>query len=259
MVKKDLSTTDAWSELKQHTSARIALGRAGGSLTTAEWLAFKLAHAKARDAVHCEFDCDALTEQMQCLKYKALLVQSQIKNRALYLQRPDLGRYLDAQSIPLLQAEKKPYDVVFIISDGLSATAIHAHAVKLLQLLLPRLNTASWSIAPLVIVRFGRVALQDPIGEHIGAKIAVILIGERPGLSSPDSLGAYLVYKPKHGNTDANRNCVSNIRPAGLDYDKAADTIAYLLEQARQRKISGIELKDERRVLEDLDQHIADT
>ena len=254
MAKKTVSTIDPWSNLKQYTSARIALGRAGGSLTTAEWLDFKLAHAKARDAVHCEFDSDVLVNELQNLNKKVLLVNSQVKNRAEYLQRPDLGRRLSAESVSILEKEKQPSDLVFIVSDGLSATAIHDHATNLLKILLPRLCEMSWAIAPLVIARFGRVGLEDDIGALIGAKIAVILIGERPGLSSPDSLGAYLVYNPKSGNTDADRNCVSNIRPAGLDYEKAADTLFYLLEQARQRKLSGVKLKDNRCVLPEGDQ-----
>ncbi len=250
MAKKIGCTTDSWSNLKQYTDARIALGRAGGSLSTKDWLDFKLAHAKARDAVHCEFNCDDLVKQLQKLDNKILLVNSQVKNRLEYLQRPDLGRFLDDPSISLLKAEKKPADVVFIICDGLSATAVHAHASNLLGILLPALSHLSWSIAPLVIAKFGRVALEDPIGFLMGVKIAVILIGERPGLSSPDSLGAYLVFNPKPGNTDADRNCVSNIRPAGLDYQKAADTLFYLLNQVRQRKYSGVQLKDKRIVMD---------
>jgi len=248
-VKKTLSITDPWFDLKQHTSARIALGRAGGSLTTAEWLNFKLAHARARDAVQCEFDCHGLIKQLQQLGGKVLLVQSLVKNRAQYLQRPDLGRRLNSESRSILEDKKQSSDLVFIVSDGLSATAVHAHATNLLKLLLPKLYKSSCSIAPLVVARFGRVALQDEIGAFLGAKIAVILIGERPGLSSPDSLGAYLVHHPQSGNTDANRNCVSNIRPLGLDYEKAADTIFYLLTQARQRKLSGVKLKDDRQLL----------
>jgi len=249
MANKITSNKDPWSDLKQYTSARIALGRAGGSLTTTEWLDFKLAHAKARDAVHCVFKSDVLEKELQNLGHKVLIVESQATNRAEYLQRPDLGRCLDSNSILQLKKEQQPSDVVFIISDGLSATAVHAHATNFLSRLLPRLSS-SWSIAPIVIARFGRVALEDQIGVLIGAKIAVILIGERPGLSSPDSLGAYFVYQPKTGNTDANRNCVSNIRPDGLDYEKATDTLFYLLGQAKQRKLSGVNLKDNRQLLE---------
>lgn len=253
MEKKSTANTDKWSHLKQYTNARIAIGRSGGSLTTSEWLNFKLAHAKARDAVHCRFDSVMLANELQSLSNKILLVDSQVKSRAEFLQRPDLGRRLDNKAIALLEAEKAPSDIVFIISDGLSANAIHAHASKLLTLLLPQLIASSWSIAPLVVARFGRVALEDEIGTLLGAKIAVILIGERPGLGSPDSLGAYLVYQPKRGNTDANRNCISNIRPAGLVYTKAADTMLYLLDQARQRKLSGVKLKDTRQLLEERD------
>lgn len=249
MEKKTGLTTDPCSLLKRYTSARIAIGRTGGSVTTNEWLNFKLAHAKARDSVHCEFNSEVLVNELKNLGDKVLVVDSQIKNRAEYLQRPDLGRRLDSRSIRILEAESQPSEVVFIVCDGLSATAIHSHATQLLTLLLSRINSKSWSIAPLMIARFGRVALEDEIGALIKAKIAVMLIGERPGLSSPDSMGAYLVYNPKCGNTDADRNCVSNIRPEGLDYESAADTIIYLLEHAMKRKLSGIKLKDDRRIL----------
>lgn len=254
MSKKVTQTVDPWSDLRQFTTARIAIGRAGGSLTTAEWLDFKLAHAKARDAVHCEFKPDLLVKDLQGLSNSVLTLESQAKSRAEYLQRPDLGRCLDAASITKVKNQNLSADIVFIVSDGLSATAVHAHAANLLKRLLPRLQSASWSIAPLVIARFGRVALEDEIGALIKAKIAVILIGERPGLSSPDSLGVYLVYGPKKGNTDADRNCISNIRPEGLGYEKAADTIVYLLDQARQRKLSGVQLKDNRQLLENGDE-----
>ena len=251
MDKSEVSMIDPWSDLKQYTSARIAIGRSGGSLTSNEWLDFKLAHAKARDAVHCEFASDILVSELEKLNKKVLVVNSQIKNRREYLQRPDLGRRLDNKSIETLTIEKQSSDLAVIVCDGLSASAVHAHTSNLLTILLPRLNTSNWTIAPLVIARFGRVALQDEIGSLIGAKMAIILIGERPGLSSPDSLGAYLVYHPKPGNTDADRNCVSNIRPKGLDYGKAADTIFYLLEQAKQRGLSGVKLKDNRQLLEE--------
>ena len=250
MTNKTGLPSDPWSDLKQYTSARIALGRAGGSLATKDWLDFKLAHAKARDAVHCEFHCETLVNELKSLGNKILLVDTQVNNRKEYLQRPDLGRCLDAESIPILEAEKQSSDLVFIVSDGLSATAIHNHATNFLSIVLHKLRLSTWSLAPLIIARFGRVALEDEIGTLIGAKIAVILIGERPGLSSPDSLSAYLVYNPKRGNTDANRNCISNIRPAGLDYEKAADTLIYLLNQARLRKTSGVKLKDNRQLLE---------
>ena len=243
---------DPWGDLKKYTLARIALGRAGGSLSTREWLDFKLAHAKARDAVHCEFNSEKLLADLKVFGYEIRVVGSQVSNRTTYLQRPDLGRRLNKESVAIIKAERVKTDLVFIISDGLSATAVHAHAANLLKLLLPKFNPLFWTIAPLIIARFGRVALEDEIGALIGAKTAVILIGERPGLGSPDSLGAYIVYNPRRGNTDADRNCVSNIRSAGLDYSQAADTLFYLLDQAKRRKLSGIKLKDDRKILEKL-------
>ena len=246
MAEKDIIAIDPWGDLKEYTSARIALGRAGGSLKTNDWLDFKLAHAKARDAVHCDFDAETLVNELQAEHESVLLLRSRVKNRAEFLKRPDLGRRLDESSKSMLLANARATDLVFIISDGLSATAVHSHASRLLSLLTPKLLKAGWSTAPIIVVRFGRVAIEDEIGALLAVKTALILIGERPGLGSPDSLGAYLVHKPKLGNTDANRNCVSNIRPAGLDYEAAADTIFYLLSEAKKRQLSGVELKDER-------------
>lgn len=252
MAKQPISTLDPWGDLKKYTAARIALGRAGGSLPTSEWLNFKLAHAKARDAVHCEFNSEKLLADLKILGYEMRVVNSQVNNRAIFLQRPDLGRRLNKESVAIIEAEKAQTDLVFIISDGLSATAVHANAANLLKRLLPKFNPMFWTIAPLIIAHFGRVALEDEIGALIGAKTAVMLIGERPGLGSPDSLGAYIVYNPRRGNTDADRNCVSNIRPAGLDYSQAADTLFYLLDQAKRRKLTGVKLKDDRKTLEGL-------
>ncbi len=252
MSDSNISLNDPWFNLKAFTSARIALGRAGGSLRTDDWLDFKLAHAKARDAVHHEFDSDALVKKLMPINGAVLLLESQVKDRSRYLTRPDLGRCLDAGSQQLLRNNVASYEVVFIVSDGLSAMAADKHAKAVLALLLPRLIGLNWRIAPLLVARFGRVAVEDEIGALIGAKMAVILIGERPGLGSPDSLGAYVVHKPQIGNTDANRNCVSNIRPAGLSYEKAADTLLYLLTEAKRMQLSGIGLKDERVFTDDL-------
>ncbi|PHS72171.1 MAG: ethanolamine ammonia-lyase [Cycloclasticus sp.] len=251
MTNKKRLVRDAWANLKRFTSARIALGRTGGSLKTNDWLDFKLAHAKARDAVHCEFDTQALAKELSNINNTTLLVSSCVKDRAEFLKRPDLGRFLDGSSKQLLceRIEKKS-DLVIVVSDGLSATAVHAHVVNLLSKLMPQLQDANWSVQPVVIARYGRVAIEDEIGALLGAQIALILIGERPGLSAPDSLGAYLVYNPRTGNTDANRNCVSNIRPAGLGYQKATDTLFYLLSEIKRRHISGVELKDERSLVD---------
>lgn len=242
-------TLDPWSPLRAGVGARIALGRAGGSLPTHEWLDFKSAHAAARDAVHNVFDADQLAGEIAKLGEQTLVVGSAAPDRATFLQRPDLGRRLDAPSQQLLEAFVPPPerpDLAVVVSDGLSALAVHTQAVPLLAELLPLLRNGGWRLAPIVVARFGRVALQDQVGSLLGARLSLMLIGERPGLGSPDSLGAYLVYDPKPGNTDANRNCVSNIRPEGLPIPAAAETIAYLLNEARQRQLSGVQLKDQR-------------
>lgn len=242
-------TPDAWRELRGATPARIALGRAGGSLPTCEWLAFKSAHAAARDAVHNVFDAERLAAETISLGLETVIVDSAAADRTIYLQRPDLGRRLEESSRQRLERLRRPdapYDLAIIISDGLSALAIHRQAAPLLAEVVPALQSEAWRLAPVVIARFGRVALEDEIGALLGADLALMLIGERPGLGSPDSLGAYVVYGPRLGNTDANRNCVSNIRPEGLPPRAAAETIKYLLSEARRRKLSGVPLKDER-------------
>ncbi len=227
--------------------ARIALGRAGGSLPTREWLDFKSAHAAARDAVHFPFDGEQLASEIASLGTEVVIVSSAATDRRTYLERPDLGRQLDVPSRHALQQLKVDagFDLAIIVSDGLSAIAVQRQVRPLLEVLLPKLRQDAWSLAPVIVASFGRVALQDEIGERLGVRLALILIGERPGLGSPDSLGAYLVFGPRVGNTDANRNCVSNIRPEGLSHAAAADTIYYLLCEARSRRISGIQLKDQ--------------
>ncbi len=244
---------DPWGQLKQYTSARIALGRSGGSTPTPECLDFKLAHARARDAVHEHFEINQLAAEIEMLGIDTLLVNTRACDRTIFLKRPDLGRRLDSTSENLMKQHARRYDLVILVSDGLSALAAHRQTKTLLAKLLPTLREDRWTLAPIVLARFGRVALQDPVGELLHAKIALILLGERPGLSSPDSLGAYFVFNPRLGNTDAQRNCVSNIRPEGLSPPAAADTLYYLLSQAKSRGISGIELKDERKpILESL-------
>ncbi|HEX2477551.1 MAG TPA: ethanolamine ammonia-lyase subunit EutC [Lacipirellulaceae bacterium] len=249
MDHNTLITRDAWTKLRSATPARIALGRAGGSLPTSEWLDFKSAHAAARDAVHCEFDAEELAAQINALGVEVIVVDSAADNRHTYLQRPDLGRRLNERSRYELQELPRPqaaFDLAIIISDGLSALSVHRQAAPLLSALLARLRAGVWHLAPIIVARFGRVALQDEVGQVLGAQLALMLIGERPGLGSPDSLGAYLVHNPRPGNTDANRNCVSNIRPEGLPHEAAAETIHYLLTEARQRRLSGVQLKDQR-------------
>jgi ethanolamine ammonia-lyase small subunit len=244
-------TRDCWINLRSATSARIALGRAGGSLPTHEWLDFKSAHAAARDAVHCEFEAERLAIEIRALGLhdEVIVVESTAADRHTYLQRPNLGRRLDEPSrfrLQQLPPPETPPDLAIVVSDGLSALAAQRQVVPLLAKLLPRLRGDAWHLAPIIVARFGRVALQDEIGQVLGAKIALILIGERPGLGAPDSMGAYLVYGPRPGNTDASRNCVSNIRPEGLRHAAAAETIHYLLTEARRRRLSGVQLKDQR-------------
>jgi ethanolamine ammonia-lyase small subunit len=218
-------------------------------LPTREWLDFKSAHAAARDAVHCVFDAEQLAAEVRALGVDVVVVESAAGDRHTYLQRPDLGRRLDERWRYELQELPRPqaaFDLAIVVSDGLSALAVHRQAAPLLAALLPRLRAGAWQLAPIVIARFGRVALQDEVGQVLSAQLALMLIGERPGLGSPDSLGAYLVYNPGPGNTDANRNCVSNVRPEGLPHEAAAETIHYLLTEARMRRLSGVQLKDQR-------------
>ena len=218
-------------DLRSFTPARVALGRTGHSLPTAELLRFQLDHALARDAVFQELDPASLG-------IPHLLLRSSARDRATYLRRPDLGRSLSEESRPLLQ--RGDYDAAIVIVDGLSAPAIHHHALPFLDALRPYL--AEWRLAPLSIVLQGRVAIGDEIGDLLGAKLVVVLIGERPGLTSPDSLGVYLTWDPRPGRTDAERNCISNIRTEGIAYAVAARQLSFLMQQSRLRRISGIHL-----------------
>jgi ethanolamine ammonia-lyase small subunit len=237
--------TNPWRMLRRFTPARIALGRAGDSLPTAALLEFGLAHAQARDAVYESLDLPAIQEQLAAAGFGCLTVHSAASDRAHYLHRPDAGRRLDEASSALLQrnAAGTAPDVVFVIADGLSATAAMRHAVPLLQAL--RLRLQGQIIAPVVVAQQARVALGDEIGELLGAAQVVVLIGERPGLSSPYSLGVYLTQAPRLGRTDAERNCISNVRPEGLRVEQAAYRLALLLEGARRLGRSGVDLKDE--------------
>lgn len=239
---------DPWAELRRHTPARIALGRAGTSLPTAEWLRFAAAHAQARDAVHQPLDVPALQATLAADGWPTQVVASQAADRATYLRRPDLGRRLDEASAARLRgvaaAQAAPPDLVIVLGDGLSALAVQAQAPGLLAALRPALAGA-FTLAPLVIATQARVALADAVGALLGARLALILLGERPGLSAPDSLGAYLTFDPQPGRSDAQRNCISNIRPEGLDSATAAHRIAWLLGEARRRRLSGVALKDD--------------
>ncbi len=219
------------------TQARILLGRAGQGLPTRALLDFQLDHARARDAVHAVFDPVGVAA---AIARPAITVRSQAGDRATYLRRPDLGRLLDEGDVARLPATGDTLAIV--IADGLSATAVHAHAASVVTALLARLS--GWSVAPIVLVEQGRVAIGDAIGAALGVELVVILIGERPGLSAPDSLGAYITWQPRPGRQDSERNCVSNIRPPhGLGYEAAADDIAALLVAARQLRLSGVALK----------------
>lgn len=240
----DFLEKNPWNALRQFTNARIALGRAGNSLPTAPLLAFNLSHAQARDAVHHPLDTDVLHEQLRAQNFKTLDVHSAAPDREHYLRRPDLGRRLSDESREALkQLTVDSPEVVFVIADGLSAFAASKQSIPLLQAV--RTKLTDWKIGPVVVARQARVALGDEIGELLGAKLVVMLLGERPGLSSPDSLGIYLTYAPKVGCSDAQRNCISNVRPEGLDYPAAAHKLHYLLTHARRLGVTGIGLKDD--------------
>ncbi|MFZ4771078.1 MAG: ethanolamine ammonia-lyase subunit EutC [Ferruginibacter sp.] len=245
--KQLIVQSDPWQALRSVTDARIALGRTGVSIPLAESLAFKLAHANARDAVYNLLDKELLIEGIQKLNHPLLLLHAAAANRQQYLQRPDYGRRLNEASIKIMEQEKadKPYDICISIADGLSATAVNNHAIPLLFLLMPLLKNAGFSMAPVCIIEQGRVAISDQTGQLSPASLSLILLGERPGLSSPDSLGAYLTYNPLPGNTDALRNCISNIRPGGLSVELAAQKIYFLIKESLRLKLSGVPLKDE--------------
>ena len=246
--RAELDSSDSWRRLRQVTPARVALGRAGGSLPTRELLDFQLAHALARDAVHQAFDAGQLERHLAALGQPVIHLATQAADRQTYLLRPDLGRRLSAKSQERLAtfSQGRSFDMSIVLSDGLSALAAQRQIPALLAELLPLLTRNGLTLAPLAIVPFARVALQDVVGDALHAKLSLIFLGERPGLGSPDSLGAYLVFNPRVGNTDANRNCVSNIRPEGFPPAAAAQLIHYLLTQSLQRQLSGVGLKDDR-------------
>lgn len=232
--------------LRSMTPARIALGRIGASLPLNEVLALQAAHALARDAVHLPLDPAPLLEWMNARGLQSLMAQSAATSREIYLRRPDLGRRLDADSrVRLAQADRGAHDLVIVVADGLSAAAVHRQACPFLDSFLPLGATCGWRMAPIVIARQARVALGDEIADGLGARAVLVLIGERPGLSSPDSLGAYLTLNRAGAKTDADRNCVSNIRPEGLAPQQAAGKVARLLAAAFARGMTGVGLKDE--------------
>ncbi len=233
---------DPWAFLQSLTTARIGLPRSGASLATRPLLEFRLAHAQARDAVHDGLDVEGLAAVIRPLS-ETVVVDSAASDRRTYLMRPDLGRRLGDAACPALGRHAGDYDLAIVLADGLSARAVAAHAQPVLAALLPRL--AGWRLAPVTIVRQGRVAAGDAVALALGARAVVVLIGERPGLSAPDSLGAYLTWGPQPGTTDAERNCLSNIRAGGLDHEVAAAAIARLLAAMRQLGRSGVTLKDD--------------
>lgn len=249
LIKQQNIIEDNWQSLKAFTAARIALGRTGSSIPLKETLQFKLAHAHARDAVYSTLNEMDLINDLQQFNLPIHVLHSKAKDRHEYLQRPDLGRLLTDLSIGHLKDGNNGFDIALILADGLSATAINHHAVPLLQLLMPLLQQANFSISPINIVHQGRVAIGDEIGSLLKAKVSLLLIGERPGLSSPDSMGAYLTYQPSIGLTDDSRNCISNIRTEGLSYQTAALKIFYLVKESLRLKVSGVTLKDDMNLL----------
>lgn len=249
---KSPAQVDAWRQLRSLTSARIALGHAGTSLPTAAQLDFQFAHAQARDAVHLPFDHAALTKQLQTRQRDTLTVHSSATDRHVYLQRPDLGRRLSAESAEQLSAyahdHPEGFDLALVVADGLSSLAVQRHSLTMLERIDELARAEGWSLAPVVLVEQGRVAIADEVGQLLKARMVVILIGERPGLSSPDSLGLYFTFAPRIGLNDAARNCISNVRLEGMSYPMAAHKLLYLMREAWKRQLSGVNLKDDAQV-----------
>ena len=244
MTAPSVPPPDPWAALRAHTPARIALGRTGASLPTAEVLRFAAAHAQARDAVHQALDTDALAAALQADGWAVHHLASAAPDRATYLRRPDLGRRLAPASATALQAlALPPPDLALVLADGLCATAAQQHGLALLGHLRTTLAGAL-SLSPVLLATQARVALGDEVGELLAARAVLVLLGERPGLSSPDSLGAYLTFAPRLGRSDAERNCVSNIRPAGLAPEPAASRLAWLVREALRLRLTGVALKD---------------
>lgn len=231
--------SDAWSHLRAFTSARLALGRTGNSLPTSRVLEFQLAHARAQDAVHCPFDATAIA---RALDVSTIELTTRAAERHVYLMNPDAGRTLSDASRRILT--RKKYDAALVIADGLSATAVHAHGAALAKLIFAALPKLAWS--PTSIVTHGRVAIGDEIADALGAPLVVVMIGERPGLTAADSLGLYITYAPRPGVTkDANRNCISNIRPGGLPLAEAAHRLAWLIGECRRLQLTGTAIKED--------------
>lgn len=234
-----------WAPLRAATAARIGLARAGHSIATQDHLAFQRAHAAARDAVHGVLDAGVLLEALRAAALDPFVLSSAAGDRQTYLARPDLGRRLDPPSRERLMSLPRGHDLIFVLADGLSACAIERHALPLLRAVMPKLRSLGWRLGPTPIVTQGRVAIGDEIGYALEARLVAVLIGERPGLSASDSLGVYLTWAPAPGRTDAERNCLSNIRAGGMSYEEAAQRLAYLAGEALRRGVTGIVLKDE--------------
>jgi ethanolamine ammonia-lyase small subunit len=243
VVCSDPSPPALWADLRRFTPARVALGRAGNGLPTTAHLDFHAAHAAARDAVHAALDVEALQAELTTVGLASIAVHSAAPDRRTYLLRPDLGRRLRDADRGVLPA--MPGAILFAICDGLSAIAVQHHTPALLGHAIPALRRAGQAIAPVVVAEQGRVALGDDIGEAMGADAVAVLIGERPGLTAADSLGVYLTWQPRRGRTDAERNCISNIRPDGLAPQAAADKLLWLIGAMRCLRLTGVELKDE--------------
>jgi len=239
--------SDCWDHLRRYTQARIALGHVGHAVPTGALLDFQLAHARARDAIHLPWDIARFADGVAGRGLSPIILSTRVVDRVQYLKRPDLGRQLDAASERLLRTSGGPeIDLALIFTNGLSSTAIETHGLLLLDALVRALAAEGLRIGPICLVANGRVGLSDPVGAALGAKIAVVVVGERPGLSAADSLGLYLTYRPGEGNTDAERNCISNVRPpVGLAYEIAAVKLAHLARQALRLNLSGVALKDD--------------
>ena len=251
LISAEHHSPDPWKQLKSFTRARIAIGRVGSSLPTREVLDFGLSHAMARDAVHLPLDINALEVVVQAQGFSTISAKSMATDRATYLLRPDWGRRLSEQSLTALTQHKsaKPIDFLIVIGDGLSSLAVARHVAPLLAEM-RELLPSDWHIGHVVIASQARVAIGDEIGQALQARMVAMLIGERPGLSSPDSLGIYLTYNPKLGLSDADRNCISNVRPEGLNYAAAAKKLVWLAKEAMRLKVTGVALKDESDVQE---------
>jgi ethanolamine ammonia-lyase small subunit len=241
-----MTTDGPWAALRRFTDARIGLGRAGSALPIRAVLEFSMAHAQARDAVTTPLDWAPIEDRLAALGLKTVRIESAAGDRDTYLRRPDLGRRLSSASREHLGAMAgRPSDLVIVVADGLSSTGVASNAAAMIAAFLPLARRSGWSLGPVLLAGQGRVALGDDAGEQLGARAVLVLIGERPGLSSPDSLGAYLTWAPRIGRNDGERNCISNIRRGGSSAEEAAFKAHWLLREAMKRQLTGVGLKDE--------------